>query len=55
MLVATCLWKEGNKKNNLFWMCLWSRGALKFQIAFWALRPTSIKIINAKIKLQQQM
>jgi hypothetical protein len=53
MLVAIGLWKEGNKKNNLFWMCLWSHGALKFQITFWALRPTSIKKFKIKIKLIQ--
>jgi len=41
VLVATELWKEGSKKKNLLWSCLWPCGALKFQSAFWALRPTS--------------
>jgi hypothetical protein len=29
--------------KKLLWRCLWPCGALKFQIAFWALRPTSTK------------
>jgi hypothetical protein len=35
------VWKEGSKKNNLLWKCLWPCGTLKFQIEFWALMPTS--------------
>jgi len=38
------LWKEGNK--NFFFLKVFEMmpcGALKFQIAFWAFRPTSIK------------
>jgi hypothetical protein len=40
--VATRLWKEGSKKKKLLWRCSWPRGTLKFQIAFWALRPTPL-------------
>ncbi len=45
VLLATGLWKEGSKKTNLSWRCLWPRGALKFQMAFWALRLTSTKYL----------
>jgi hypothetical protein len=43
VLVARGLWKEGSKNFFLLWRCLWSCGALNFQIVFWALKPTSIK------------
>ncbi len=44
MTIIQGLWKEGNKKNKLLWKCLWSRDIVKFQIAFWALEPTSTKV-----------
>jgi hypothetical protein len=42
----SCLW---SRDKNLLWKCLWSHGTLKFQIAFWALRPTSTKDLKLEI------
>ncbi len=41
------LWPQGcerkaARKKKLLWRCSWPRGTLKFQIAFWALRPTPL-------------
>jgi hypothetical protein len=38
--------KGRQQHKNLLWRCLWPRGALKFQIAFWALKLTSTNKIN---------
>jgi hypothetical protein len=43
--IIQVLWKKGNKKKNKIFTLkvfeMMSHGTLKFQIAFWALKPTS--------------
>jgi hypothetical protein len=43
--IIQVLWKKGNQENktNLYVESVWKmpHGTLKFQIVFWALRPTS--------------
>jgi hypothetical protein len=44
--IIQMLWTKGNKKKNLFVLKLFEmmpHGTLKFQIAFWAFKPTSTK------------
>jgi hypothetical protein len=42
--IVQMLWKEGNKKKNLTLKVfeMMSHNIMKFQIAFWTLKPTSI-------------
>jgi len=47
-------WKEDNK-NIYCEGALWPRGALKFQIAFWALRPTSPNKLKQPINTFTQL
>jgi hypothetical protein len=44
--IIQVLWKKGNKKKKIFTSKVFEmmpHGTLKFQIVFWALRPTSTK------------
>jgi hypothetical protein len=44
--IIQVLWKKGNKKKKIFTLKVFEmmpHGTLKFQIVFWALRPTSTK------------